>query len=81
MREVVIVEAARTPVGRFRGGLKQVRADHLGAAVLGELHYGAHRAAGGGVAGVDSGYDGRPKVRFGRGGDARGVCPDRIGTE
>lgn len=37
MREVVIVEAARTPVGRFRGGLKQVRADHLGAAVLGEL--------------------------------------------
>ena len=37
MREVVIVEAARTPVGRFRGALKQVRADHLGAAVLGEL--------------------------------------------
>jgi acetyl-CoA acyltransferase len=37
MREVVIVEAARTPVGRFRGALKQVRADHLGAAVLSEL--------------------------------------------
>ena len=37
MRDVVIVEAARTPVGRFRGGLKAVRADHLGAAVLGEL--------------------------------------------
>lgn len=37
MREVVIVEAARTPVGRFRGGLKTVRADHLGAAVLNEL--------------------------------------------
>ena len=37
MREVVIVEAARTPVGRFRGGLKTVRADHLGAAVLGAL--------------------------------------------
>jgi acetyl-CoA acyltransferase len=37
MRDVVIVEAARTPVGRFRGGLKGVRADHLGAAVLGEL--------------------------------------------
>jgi acetyl-CoA acyltransferase len=32
--DVVIVEAARTPIGRFRGGLKQVRADHLGAAVL-----------------------------------------------
>ena len=37
MREVVIVEAARTPVGRFRGGFKGVRADHLGAAVLGAL--------------------------------------------
>jgi acetyl-CoA acyltransferase len=37
MREVVIVEAARTPVGRFRGGLKTVRADHLGAAVLNAL--------------------------------------------
>jgi acetyl-CoA acyltransferase len=37
MRNVVIVEAARTPVGRFRGGLKHVRADHLGAAVLGAL--------------------------------------------
>ena len=37
MREVVIVEAGRTPVGRFRGGLKNVRADHLGAAVLGAL--------------------------------------------
>jgi acetyl-CoA acyltransferase len=37
MREVVIVEAARTPVGRFRGGLRTVRADHLGAAVLNEL--------------------------------------------
>jgi len=37
MRDVVIVQAVRTPVGRFRGGLKQVRADHLGAVVLGEL--------------------------------------------
>ena len=37
MREVVIVEAARTPVGRFRGGFKGVRADHLGAAVLDAL--------------------------------------------
>ena len=37
MRDVVIVEAARTPVGRFRGGLKGVRADHLGAAVLAAL--------------------------------------------
>ena len=37
MRDVVIVDAARTPVGRFRGALKQVRADHLGAVVLGAL--------------------------------------------
>lgn len=37
MANVVIVEAARTPVGRFRGGLKDMRADHLGAAVLGAL--------------------------------------------
>ena len=37
MREVVIVEAARTPIGRFRGGLSDVRADHLGAIVLREL--------------------------------------------
>ena len=37
MRQVAIVEAARTPVGKFRGSLKSVRADHLGAAVLGAL--------------------------------------------
>ena len=37
MTNVVIVEAARTPVGRFKGGLKDVRADHLGATVLGAL--------------------------------------------
>lgn len=36
-REVLIVEAARTPIGRFRGSLHDVRADHLGAAVLTEL--------------------------------------------
>ncbi|WP_448203812.1 thiolase family protein [Azospirillum sp. sgz302134] len=34
MREVVIVEAVRTPIGRFRGSLGTVRADHLGAVVL-----------------------------------------------
>lgn len=34
MRNVVIVDAARTPVGRFRGALASVRADHLGAALL-----------------------------------------------
>ena len=37
MRNVVIVAAARTPIGRFRGFLGDVRADHLGAAVLNEL--------------------------------------------
>jgi acetyl-CoA acyltransferase len=37
MTDVVIVEAARTPIGRFRGGLKEVRADHLGALVISEL--------------------------------------------
>jgi acetyl-CoA acyltransferase len=37
MRSVVIVAAARTPIGRFRGALSDVRADHLGAAVLNDL--------------------------------------------
>jgi acetyl-CoA acyltransferase len=34
---VVIVAAARTPIGRFRGSLADVRADHLGAHLLKEL--------------------------------------------
>jgi acetyl-CoA acyltransferase len=34
MREAVIVDAARTPIGRFRGSLARVRADHLGSVVL-----------------------------------------------
>jgi acetyl-CoA acyltransferase len=37
MRDVVIVEAVRTPIGKFRGSLAGVRADHLGAHVLGAL--------------------------------------------
>jgi acetyl-CoA acyltransferase len=37
MRKVVIVEAARTPIGKFRGSLGDVRADHLGAIVISEL--------------------------------------------
>ena len=36
-REVVIVGAVRTPVGKFRGSLAGVRADHLGALVIDEL--------------------------------------------
>lgn len=34
MREVVIVDAIRTPIGRFRGSLAHVRADHLAASLL-----------------------------------------------
>jgi len=37
MRDVVIVDAARTPVGKYRGGLSGVRADALGSAVLDAL--------------------------------------------
>ncbi|KAF3996151.1 thiolase family protein [Glaciimonas immobilis] len=37
MIDVVIVEAVRTPVGRFRGSLAGVRADHLGSVVIQEL--------------------------------------------
>jgi len=36
-RDVVIVESVRTPIGKFRGALSDVRADHLGAIVLNEL--------------------------------------------
>jgi len=35
--DIVIVAAARTPVGRFRGALAAVRGDHLGAVVLNGL--------------------------------------------
>lgn len=34
MREVVIVDAVRTPIGRYNGALKDVRPDDLGAAVI-----------------------------------------------
>lgn len=34
MRDVVIVDAVRTPIGRFRGRLADVRADHLAASLL-----------------------------------------------
>jgi len=36
MREAVIVEAVRTPVGRYGGALKDVRPDDLAALVIGE---------------------------------------------
>nr|WP_047165535.1 thiolase family protein [Sphingomonas sp. Y57] len=38
MREVVIVDAVRTPIGRFRGALADVRADHLATALLWALN-------------------------------------------
>ncbi|PQD95646.1 acetyl-CoA C-acyltransferase [Pradoshia eiseniae] len=34
MREVVIVDAVRTPIGRYKGQLKSVRPDDLGAIVI-----------------------------------------------
>ncbi|GAB3101748.1 thiolase family protein [Aestuariicella hydrocarbonica] len=37
MSDVYIVDAVRTPVGRYRGSLANVRADHLGAYVLNAL--------------------------------------------
>lgn len=36
-REVVIVDAVRTPIGRYKGALKSVRPDDLGARVIGAL--------------------------------------------
>src|SRR5258706_12702226 len=37
MSDIYIVNAVRTPVGKFRGSLAGVRADHLGALVIQEL--------------------------------------------
>ncbi len=37
MREAVIVDAVRTPVGRFAGALKEVRSDDLAARCIAEL--------------------------------------------
>ena len=37
MREAVIVEAVRTPVGRYGGVLKDVRPDDMAALVIGEV--------------------------------------------
>jgi 3-oxoadipyl-CoA thiolase len=34
MREVVIVDAVRTPIGRYKGVFKEIRSDDLGASVL-----------------------------------------------
>ncbi len=37
VRDVVIIDGIRSPMGKFRGGLKDVRADHLAAALLSSL--------------------------------------------
>jgi len=37
MNDIYIIDAVRTPVGKFRGSLAGVRADHLGALVIAEL--------------------------------------------
>ena len=37
MNPVYVVAAVRTPIGKFRGALAGVRADHLGAHVLNAL--------------------------------------------
>lgn len=37
MKDIVIVDALRTPIGKFRGSLSGVRADHLGALVISRL--------------------------------------------
>src|SRR4051794_18832168 len=37
MQDAVIIDAVRTPVGRIRGGLSQVRPDDLAALVLQKL--------------------------------------------
>ena len=48
MKEVVIVGAARTPVGRFGGGLKDISAVQLGViAVQGGLAAGLGRSGKG----------------------------------
>jgi acetyl-CoA acetyltransferase len=46
---VFVVDAVRTPVGRFRGALADVRPDDLGAVVIGEVV----RRAGADPAGID----------------------------
>src|ERR1051326_9111899 len=37
LRDVLVVDAVRTPIGRFRGGLAEVRPDDLGAVAIAGL--------------------------------------------
>ena len=34
LRDVLVVDAVRTPIGRFRGALAEVRPDDLGAVAI-----------------------------------------------
>ena len=36
-KEVVIIEAVRTPIGTYRGSLKNIKSDQLGSIVLKEI--------------------------------------------
>ena len=54
LRDVLVVDAVRTPIGRFRGALAEVRPDDLGAVVIAELV----RRAGADPAGIDDVYFG-----------------------
>jgi 3-oxoadipyl-CoA thiolase len=49
LRDVLVADAVRTPVGRFRGALADIRPDDLGAVVIAELV----RRAGADPAGID----------------------------
>ena len=37
IKEVVIIEAVRTPIGTFMGSLRDLRADQLGSIVISEV--------------------------------------------
>ena len=37
LKEVVIVEGLRTPIGTYNGSLKDLKADQLGTAVIKEI--------------------------------------------
>ncbi len=52
LRDVLVVDAVRTPIGRFRGALAEVRPDDLGAVAIA----GLVRRAGVDPAGIDDVY-------------------------
>src|SRR5262245_42111083 len=54
LRDVFVVDAVRTPIGRFRGALSEVRPDDLGGRVIAEIV----RRAGADPAAIDAGVMG-----------------------